>query len=114
LSNSSSLIHLTYPEDSLHPKAGEFCFENNLDEAQLVRGQLASYAAALPGVSFAFTFSVFLCVECRRGSFVGIVMAQWLPGASTMSMIPTFSLASFGIMIILIITSKITTLPSHR
>ncbi|KAF8224713.1 hypothetical protein L208DRAFT_1409789, partial [Tricholoma matsutake] len=40
------------PEDPLHPKAGDFRFENDSDDAQLVRGQLASYAAAHAGCQF--------------------------------------------------------------
>ena len=58
--------------DFLHPKAGEFRFEDESDEVQLVRGQLASYAVLTRGVSFAFTLSVFFYAEYMRGSFVGI------------------------------------------
>ncbi|KAF8227716.1 hypothetical protein L208DRAFT_1491744, partial [Tricholoma matsutake] len=51
------------PEDPLHPKAGDFRFENDSDDAQLVRGQLASYAAALAGCQF--RIHIFCVLVCR-------------------------------------------------
>ena len=83
LSNLSSMIHLT------HSIVSDFRMENDSDNAQLVRGQLSSYAAAQSCVSFTFIFSVFLCAKNMRGSFVGIVTARSLPSALTMSISPT-------------------------
>ena len=55
------------PEDPLHPKAGDFRFENNSDDAQLVRGQLASYAAAHSGCQFrVHIFCVLVCGNYAR------------------------------------------------
>ena len=47
------------PEDPLQPKAGNFRFEYDSDDARLVRGQLASYAAAHVG-------RYFLCTCMRK------------------------------------------------
>jgi hypothetical protein len=48
------------PKDPLDPK--DFRFDNDLDDARLVRGQLASYAAAYMGSQFRIhTFTVFIC-----------------------------------------------------
>jgi hypothetical protein len=50
------------PEDPLHPKAGDFCFESDSDDAQLVRGQLVSYSAAQAGCQFrVHIFCVLMC-----------------------------------------------------
>ncbi|KIM77575.1 hypothetical protein PILCRDRAFT_618142 [Piloderma croceum F 1598] len=50
------------PVDLLQPKACDFRFENDLDEARLVRGQLASYAAAYLGRQFrVHIFWVLVC-----------------------------------------------------
>jgi hypothetical protein len=66
LSNSRSRIHLTHSvtqEDPLHPKASDFRFENDADDAGLfIRGQLASYAAAHAGCQFrVHIFCVLVC-----------------------------------------------------
>jgi hypothetical protein len=86
------------PEDPLRPKEDDFRFENDSDDGRLIRGQLASYAAAH--------------AESTRGSFVVIVMARLLPGTSTILKSPTFSLASFGVGNISIVASRVTA-PSH-
>jgi hypothetical protein len=58
--NTSDPFH--DPEDPLHPIAGDFHFENDSDDAQLVCGQLASYAAALMGCQFCIhIFCVLVC-----------------------------------------------------
>ena len=55
------------PEDPLKPKEGDFCFENDLDNARLVRGQLASYAAAHAGCQFrVHIFCVLVCGKYAR------------------------------------------------
>ncbi|KAF8234088.1 hypothetical protein L208DRAFT_1394550, partial [Tricholoma matsutake] len=55
------------PKDPLHPEAGDFRFENDSDDAQLVRGQLASYAAAHGGCQFrVHIFSVLVCGTYAR------------------------------------------------
>jgi len=55
------------PEDPLHPKAGDFRFENDSDDARLVRGQLASYAAAHAGCQFrVHIFCVLVCGNYAR------------------------------------------------
>jgi hypothetical protein len=55
------------PKDPLRPKEGNFRFENDLDDAQLVRGQLASYAAAHTGCQFRIhIFSVLVCGTYAR------------------------------------------------
>ncbi|KAF8223269.1 hypothetical protein L208DRAFT_1518591, partial [Tricholoma matsutake] len=95
------------PEYPLDPKAGNFHFEKDTDNAMLVCGQLASYAAHMGSQ---FCVHIFLCAEHMRGSFVGIMMAQLLP---TISNIPASSLASFGVTIILIIAGRVMTLLSH-
>ena len=66
------------------------------------------------GVNFAFTPSVYLYAESMQGSFVGTMMVQPLPGASTVSNSPSFSLASFGVTHTLIILSRGTTHPFHQ
>src|SRR5882762_8007004 len=66
------------------------------------------------GVNFAFTPSVYLYAESMQGSCVGTVMARPLPGASTISKTPNFSLASFGVTHALIVLSRGTTRPSHQ
>jgi hypothetical protein len=70
------------PEDSMRPKAGDFRFENDSDDAQLVRGQLTSYAAAH---AWCLTFFVLFFAESMRGSFIGIVVARSLPSVSIIS-----------------------------
>ena len=55
------------PQDPLLPKAGDFRFENDTDNAMLVRGQLASYAAAHAASQFrVHTFCVFVCGTYAR------------------------------------------------
>jgi hypothetical protein len=55
------------PENPLLPKAGDFRFEKDTDDAMLVRGQLASYAAAHAGSQFrVHTFCVFVCGTYAR------------------------------------------------
>ena len=55
------------PEDSLRPKANDFRFENDSDDAQLVRGQLSSYAAAQSGCQFrVHIFCVLVCGKYAR------------------------------------------------
>ena len=55
------------PGDPLTPKAGDFRFENDSDDARLVRGQLASYAAAHAGCQFrVHIFCVLLCGKYAR------------------------------------------------
>ena len=104
------------PEDPLKPQEGDFRFENDSDNARLVRGQLASYAAAHAGCQFCVhIFCVLhLYAESMQGSFVGTVMVPPLPGASTISKSPNFSLASFGVTHTLIVLSRDTTHPSHQ
>lgn len=54
------------PEDPLLLKAADFRFENNSDDAQLVRG-LASYAAAHAGRKFrVHSFGVLVCGKYAR------------------------------------------------
>jgi hypothetical protein len=54
-------------EDPLQAKAGDFCFESDLDHARLVRGQLASYTAAHAGCQFrVHIFCVFVCGKYAR------------------------------------------------
>ena len=48
-----------HPDDPLHPKADDFRFENDSDDAQVVRSQLVSYAAAQAGCQF--RVHIFLC-----------------------------------------------------
>ena len=96
------------PEDPLKPQEGDFHFEKDSDNARLVRGQLASYAAAHEGCQFRVQYA-----ESMQGSFVGTVMARPSPGASTISKSPNFSLASFGVTHTLIVLSRDTTHPSH-
>ena len=66
------------------------------------------------GVDFAFTPSVYLYAESMQGSFVGTVMVQPLPGASTISKTPTSLLTSFGGTHTLIVLSRGTMCPSHQ
>ena len=55
------------PKDPLQPKVKNFCFENDSDDARLVRGQLASYVAAHTGSQFrVHTFTVFICGQSAR------------------------------------------------
>jgi hypothetical protein len=55
------------PEDPLHPKTDGFRFEDDSDDAQLVRGQLASYAAAHVGCQFrVHIFCVLVCGRYAR------------------------------------------------
>jgi hypothetical protein len=55
------------PEDPLHPQANNFRFEKDSDDARLVRGQLASYAAAHMGCQFrVHAFSVLMCGKFAR------------------------------------------------
>jgi Fungal protein kinase len=55
------------PEDPLHPQANNFRFEKDSDDARLVRGQLASYAAAHMGSQFrVHAFSVLMCGTFAR------------------------------------------------
>lgn len=51
------------PEDPLQPKSGNFRFENDSDEARLVRGQLASYCCS-HGASVSRSY--FLCIVCGK------------------------------------------------
>jgi hypothetical protein len=55
------------PEDPLKPQEGDFHFEKDSDNARLVRGQLASYAAAHEGCQFrVHTFCVLVCGKYAR------------------------------------------------
>jgi hypothetical protein len=55
------------PEDPLKPQEGDFHFEKDSDNARLVRGQLASYAAAHEGCQFrVHTFCVLACGKYAR------------------------------------------------
>ena len=55
------------PEDPLHLQANDFRFENDSDDARLVRGQLASYAAAHMGCQFrVHAFTVLICGKFAR------------------------------------------------
>ena len=55
------------PEDPRKPKEGDFRFENDSDDARLVRGQLAAYAAAHAGCQFrVHIFCVFVCGKYAR------------------------------------------------
>jgi hypothetical protein len=66
------------------------------------------------GGSFVHTASVFLYLDRLRGSFVGIVPARSLPGASTISKSHTSSLGSFGVTITLVISRRVTTVLSSQ
>jgi hypothetical protein len=55
------------PKDPLQPKLKNFRFENDSDDARLVRGQLASYAVAHTGSQFrVHTFTVFIRGQSAR------------------------------------------------
>ena len=55
------------PEDPLRPQANNFRFEKDSDDARLVRGQLASYAAAHMGSQFrVHAFTVLICGNFAR------------------------------------------------
>jgi len=55
------------PEDPLEPKEGGFHFENDSEDAWLVRGQLASYAATHAGCQFrVHIFCVLVCGQYAR------------------------------------------------
>jgi len=55
------------PEDPLRPQVGEFRFESDTEHSQLVRGQLASYAAAHAGSQFrVHIFCVLICGKYAR------------------------------------------------
>ena len=55
------------PDDPLQPKVGDFRFERDTSESYKIRGQLASYAAALTGCQFrVHLFSVLICGEYAR------------------------------------------------
>jgi hypothetical protein len=55
------------PEDPLQPKVGDFRFESDSERARLVRGQLASYAAAHTGCQFrVHIFCVLICGKYAR------------------------------------------------
>jgi hypothetical protein len=63
--------------DPKDPRANGCRFENNLNDAQLVRGQLASYAGAHSGRQFrVHIFSVLICVRFAR-------FIRWDPNGAT-------------------------------
>ena len=82
------------PEDPLKPKEGDFCFENDSDNARLFRGQLASYATAHAGCQFSVHIFCVLVCGSMQGLFVGTVMERPLPSASTISKSPNFLTAA--------------------
>ncbi|KIM71747.1 hypothetical protein PILCRDRAFT_16761 [Piloderma croceum F 1598] len=102
------------PEDPLQTKAGDFRFKNELDNARVLYGQLASYATAHMGRQFRIhVFCILVCGKYAR-------FIRWDRDGTTITQCfdyikePTFSLASFGVANILIVASKVTTLPSHQ
>jgi hypothetical protein len=76
--NSDASDPFRDPEDSLLPQTNDFRFENEFDDARLVRGQLTSYDVAHTGNQFRVHI---LEAESSQGSFVGIAMVRLLPGA---------------------------------
>ncbi|KIL53969.1 hypothetical protein M378DRAFT_19338 [Amanita muscaria Koide BX008] len=102
------------PENPLNPKKRDFRFEKDSDDARLVRGQLASYAAAHMGSQFRIIFSVYLYKlygESMRDLFVGIVMVRSLPALQLYQLnSPISSLASFGVTNALIVIGGVTSL----
>jgi hypothetical protein len=98
--NSNSQTHLTHSVTQrtlCNQKQATF-------PLRVIRNMLSLFVANWPhmlllmwGVSFAFTFSVYLYAKNMRGSFIGIAMVRLLPGALTISRNPISFLASFGI-----------------
>jgi hypothetical protein len=122
LSNPSSLIHLILSVTQrirYIQKQATFALKITRDNAELVRGQLASYVVALVVSQFRVHIFLCSCVRKVREVIVSIGMALSLPSALTISKIPTSSLSSFGVLVILIVASglrhyRLTTDPGRR